>query len=121
MTAPSTSASKVTLYHYETGQCVERWPVDAQEMLKRGWTRTPPEGVEVAEADPLAVDPLNVPPPASATTFPDAATLPGALTGNVGGTTPSGAPLAIAREGETKPLNLTGKAANNPSTNTDRK
>lgn len=118
MTAPSTSASKVTLYHHETGQCVTRWPVDAQEMLKRGWSRTPPEGVE---AETLAVDPLNVPPPASANTFPDAATLPDALTGLVGGTTPSGAPLAIAREGTSAPLNLTGTAAGKPSTNTARK
>jgi hypothetical protein len=43
---------KVTLYHKETGKAIERFGVDAREILETGeWGFEPPPGVQPAAAD----------------------------------------------------------------------
>jgi hypothetical protein len=41
-------AGKVVLYHKETGEAIERWAVDAREILKFGSYTTEPPGTEPA-------------------------------------------------------------------------
>ena len=42
---------KVTLYHVETGEAIERWPVDARGMVAHGeYTLEPPSSEEGAPA-----------------------------------------------------------------------
>lgn len=99
MTAPRTSG-KVVLHHAETGEQIERWPVDAREILARGgWSLT-------ADGEPVISDVeagLRVHAPASALVT-DAALIT-AVSGH-----PAGGPLHVVREGvAADPLAVAGK------------
>jgi len=99
MTAPRTSG-KVVLHNAETGEQVERWPVDAREMLSRGgWSLT-------ADGEPPVTDVeagLRVQAPASSLA-PDAALVTDPVLH------PAGGPLLVVREGvAADPLGVAGK------------
>jgi len=53
MTPQRTPAGKWRIYHRETGQPLDRWPVDARGMLDGGdYTEDAPEGVEAPVVTP---------------------------------------------------------------------
>lgn len=88
MATSRTSGTKVALFHIETGQRIERWPVDAREILQRGgYALTPPNEPPVEDVEAA----LRVAmPPAAAPT--DAALISDTAS-------PTGAPLQVVREG----------------------
>ena len=74
MQVEKTAQGKVAIYNVETGERVERWPVDARGMiasgefsatpveLKKGKTDDPPRAEEQARtADALTFDPIKTP------------------------------------------------------------
>ena len=95
MTPPRTSGMKVSLWHKETGQCIERWPVDARELLERGEYTTSLDG---SENDLHSSTVLHSPPLAVAQQT-DAALISGEMT-------PIGAPLLVAHTGTMEPANV---------------
>lgn len=87
MTAPRTSG-KVVLHHIDTGEQIERWPVDARDLLARGGWSLAPAG-EPAISDVEAG--LRVPAPASSLVTDAALIAPT--------THPAGGPLHVVRDG----------------------
>ncbi len=68
---PNVGPKKVLIWHKETGECFERWPIDAREMLGQGSYQmhepgseapapeTEPQQPHVAQAEALAdADPI---------------------------------------------------------------
>lgn len=92
MQVEKTAQGKVAIYNVETGDRVERWPVDARGMiasgefsptpveLKKGKTDDPPRAEEQARAaDSLTFDPIKTPSmdPVAGATSPLVPTEPG--------------------------------------------
>jgi hypothetical protein len=90
MTDLRTSGTKVALYHTETGQRIERWPVDAREILQRGeYALTPVGEPEITDIEAG----LRMSAPAAAPQF-DAALITDEVPRS-----PVGVPLAVVHEG----------------------
>jgi hypothetical protein len=84
-----TPEGKIVLFHGETGERFERWPVDAREMLACGaYTTDDPTGTE-SDASAVTDTPTGEPDPDPLPHVTQAAALNGAVS-------PTGAPLIVS-------------------------